>query len=236
MADGVLEVARLTMAEFRDRVAEGRWLIIPSGTCEEHGPHLPLGSDTLEAEFLVRAVSERTGALVAPALTYGACTTTRNFPGTIDVRSETVEALTHDVIRAFAGHGCRKILVLSGHAGKSHMVALRQAALRAVEASPGLRGLVLCVTEIPATARPGPDDLRFRCCLGRSCCGSRLGGCPSHGVAQHPSVLSSCPAAPAVPDDAPPAQAGAIVKVVAGNTEAAEAPRQAMPMEEPPPP
>jgi len=161
MADGVLEVARLTMAEFRDRVAEGRWLIIPSGTCEEHGPHLPLGSDTLEAEFLVRAVSERTGALVAPALTYGACTTTRNFPGTIDVRSETVEALTHDVIRGFAGHGCRKILVLSGHAGKSHMVALRQAALRAVEASPGLRGLVLCVTEIPAPARPGPDDLAY---------------------------------------------------------------------------
>lgn len=161
MADGVLEVARLTMPEFRDRVAEGRWLILPSGTCEEHGPHLPLGSDTLEAEFLARAVGERTGALVAPALTYGACTTTRNFPGTIDVRLETVEALAHDVIRGFAGHGCRKILVLSGHAGKSHMVALRQAALRAVEAVRGLRALVLCATEVPAPANPAPQDLVY---------------------------------------------------------------------------
>ena len=158
MADGVLEVARLTMPEFRDRVAEGRWLILPSGTCEEHGPHLPLGSDTLEAEFLARAVAERTGALVAPALTYGACTSTRHFPGTIDLRLETVEALAHDVLRGFAAHGSRKVLVLSGHAGKSHLVALRQAALRAGEAGPGLRALVLCVTEVPAPARPGPDD------------------------------------------------------------------------------
>ena len=161
MADGVLEAARLTMAEFRDRVAEGRWLILPSGTCEEHGPHLPLGSDTLEAEFLARAVAERTGALVAPALTYGACTTTRHFPGTIDVRPKTVEALAHDVLRGFAAHGCRKVLVLSGHAGKSHLVALRQAALRVVEAVPGLQALVLCITEVPARENPGRDDLVY---------------------------------------------------------------------------
>ncbi len=161
MADAFLEVARLTMPEFRDRVAEGRWLILPSGTCEEHGPHLPLGSDTLEAEFLARAVAERAGALVAPALAYGACTSTRHFPGTVDVRPESVEALAHDVVRGFAAHGCRKILVLSGHAGKSHMVALRQAALRAVEATPGLRILVLCVTEVPAPSPAGPDDLAY---------------------------------------------------------------------------
>jgi len=161
MAGGCLEVARLTMAEFRDRVAEGRWLILPSGTCEEHGPHLPLGSDTLEADFLARAVAERTGALVAPALGYGACTTTRNFPGTIDVRMETVAVLAEDVLRGFAAHGCRKILVLSGHAGKSHLVALRQAALRVVEAVPGLRAIVLCVTELPAPPRPAPDDLAY---------------------------------------------------------------------------
>ncbi len=149
------------MGEFRDRVGEGRWVILPSGTCEEHGPHLPLGSDTLEAEFLARAVAERTGALVAPALTYGTCTTTRNFPGTIDVRMETVEALAQDVIRGFAAHGCRKILVLSGHAGKSHMVVLRQAALRAVEAVRGLRVLVLCVTELPAPATRAADDVAY---------------------------------------------------------------------------
>ena len=161
MADSVLEVARLTMLEFRDRVAEGRWLILPSGTCEEHGPHLPLGSDTLEAEFLARAVAERTGALVAPALTYGACTTTRHFPGTIDVRLETVAALAEDVIRGFAGHGCRKVLVLSGHAGKSHLVALREAARRAVEAVPGLRVLVLCVTELPAAEQRAAEDVAY---------------------------------------------------------------------------
>ena len=161
MADAFLEVARLTMDEFRERVAEGRWLILPSGTCEEHGPHLPLGSDTLEAEFLARAVAERTGALVAPALAYGACTTTRNFPGTIDLRPETVEGLAHDVLLGFAAHGCRKVLVLSGHAGKGHLVALRQAALRAVEGVPGLRVLVLCLTEVPAPDHAGPEDLAY---------------------------------------------------------------------------
>ncbi len=161
MAERCLEVARLTMDQFRARVAEGRWLILPSGTCEEHGPHLPLGSDTLEAEFLARAVAEQAGALVGPALAYGACTTTRHFPGTIDLRLATVEALAHDVVRGFAAHGCRKILILSGHAGKGHLVALRQAALRAVEAVPGLRVLVLCVTEVPPPERPGPDDLAY---------------------------------------------------------------------------
>jgi creatinine amidohydrolase/Fe(II)-dependent formamide hydrolase-like protein len=120
------------MPEFQAAVARNPWLILPVGTTEEHGPHLPLGADTVQAERIAAAVAERTGALVAAPIPYGLCRTTRNFPGTISISYETVERLAVEILQGFAAQGLRRFLVFSGHAGGAHMVALRQAALRLV--------------------------------------------------------------------------------------------------------
>ena len=122
-------VTALTMPEFQAAVARNPWLILPVGTTEEHGPHLPLGADTVQAERIAAAVAERTGALVAAPIPYGLCRTTRHFPGTVSISYETVERLALEILRGFAAQGLRRFLVYSGHAGSAHMVALRQAAL-----------------------------------------------------------------------------------------------------------
>ncbi|MBI2080316.1 MAG: creatininase family protein [candidate division NC10 bacterium] len=140
-------VTALTMREFEAAVARNPWLILPVGATEEHGPHLPVGTDTLQAERIAAAVAERTGALVAAPIPYGLCRTTRRFPGTVSISYETVERLALEVLQGFAAHGLRRFLVFSGHAGEAHMVALRQAALRLVEGDGGLTILTCCTSD-----------------------------------------------------------------------------------------
>lgn len=142
-------VRELTMAEFAARAGASPWLILPVGTTEEHGPHLPLGADIIQAEYLAERVAEAVDGLVAPGLAYGLCRTTRNFPGTISISYGTLEALATEILQGYAGQGFRKILVLSGHAGGAHMMALRQAALRLAEADERLTILVLCTYDVP---------------------------------------------------------------------------------------
>ena len=133
----------LTSREFEAAVKEDPLVILPVGATEEHGSHLPLGTDSFQAEEVVRRVAERFGALVLPPVRYGECRSTRNFPGTISLRSETVQAIITDIVSELARNGVRKVLVLSGHAGSGHMAATKLGAHRAVEANPELRAMVL---------------------------------------------------------------------------------------------
>jgi creatinine amidohydrolase len=65
---------------------------------------------------------------VAPPFRYGICNATRNFPGTITIQFDTLYGLAHDVLSELVRNGFNRIIILSGHAGNSHMVALRLAA------------------------------------------------------------------------------------------------------------
>ena len=80
---------------------------------------------------------------------YGLCRTTRNFPGTVSISFETLEALVREVLAGYVQHGARRIAVVSGHAGGAHMEALRQAALALVEETEGLTVLVIGPRDIP---------------------------------------------------------------------------------------
>jgi creatinine amidohydrolase len=126
------------------RLARKRPLVIvPFGSVEEHGSHLPLCTDSFQSEEVARRVAVEFGAIVAPAIRYGECRTTRNFPGTISLSFETVEALAHDIVSELGRNGIDKVMVLTGHAGSGHMGALRLGALRAVEKYPKLKVMVL---------------------------------------------------------------------------------------------
>ncbi len=143
------DIRNLTMVEFAEAMARGAWLLLPIGATEEHGPHLPLGSDLIQAEYVCGAVARAVNGLVAPGLPYGLCRTTRNFPGTVSISFETLEALVREVLAGYVQHGARRIAVVSGHAGGAHMEALRQAALALVEETEGLTVLVIGPRDIP---------------------------------------------------------------------------------------
>lgn len=138
-----LHLADLTRDEFAQAMKEGRWLLLPFGSVEQHGPHLPLGTDLFYAEHVCLAVAERVNALVAPGFPYGICRTMRNFPGTVSLSPETFAPMVREILAEYARHGAKKMALLAGHAEDAQEAAMREAALSLVNADPTLRILVI---------------------------------------------------------------------------------------------
>jgi creatinine amidohydrolase len=138
-----LRLADLTRDEFAQAMKEGRWLLLPFGSVEQHGLHLPLGTDHFYAEYVCLAVAERVNGLVAPGFPYGVCRTMRNFPGTVSLSPETFTPLLREILAEYVRHGARKLVLLAGHAEDAQEGAMREAPLSVVNADPALRILVI---------------------------------------------------------------------------------------------
>lgn len=113
----------------RDRTV----VIFTVSPLEEHGPHLPVGTDLFEAEFLAEELGKRIledkpdwTVLLSPPLPFGA--SAFDHAGTLLVRARTVRNATLDYGAALARHGFRYILITNAHAGPRHVVALEEAA------------------------------------------------------------------------------------------------------------
>jgi len=136
-------VDEITSRDFARRAREKPLAIVPIGSTEEHGVHLPLGTDSMQAEEVARRVAVEFDALLLPPIRYGECRSTRNFPGTISLSFETVQGLAFDIVSELARNGVKNIMLLTGHAGSGHMAALRLGTQRAVEADPSIKAMVL---------------------------------------------------------------------------------------------
>jgi creatinine amidohydrolase len=106
----------------------GTVVIFPFGAVEEHGKHLPLCTDSIQAEYIALEVAKKTGSLVVPPIRYGICNAGRNFPGTLSIEFDTLYRITKDILSELSRNGFNRIIVLSGHAGSSHMTAIKLAA------------------------------------------------------------------------------------------------------------
>ncbi|MEJ2271368.1 MAG: creatininase family protein [Candidatus Bathyarchaeota archaeon] len=118
----------LNMSEAEKAAKKGKIVIIPCGSVEEHGTHLPLCTDSIQAEYVATNVAKKTDSLVAPALRYGLCNSTRNFPGTITISFDSLRHIIADILDDFIRNGFKKLLIITGHAGGSHMTAIKLAA------------------------------------------------------------------------------------------------------------
>ncbi len=125
----------LTTFEFGERLSSNRdtVVILPIGVVEEHGAHLPLSTDSLQSEYIAEALATELDALLMPPIRYGICNSTRNFPGTISLSFNTFRALIQEILEELCRHNVSNIVILSGHAGRIHMAALRVAADRVLE-------------------------------------------------------------------------------------------------------
>ncbi|SNB71266.1 creatinine amidohydrolase [Arboricoccus pini] len=113
-------LADLTWYDFVDCVKSDPIIILPVGSVEQHGPHLPLSTDTLLPQALAEAVAERMGGLVAPPIAYGYKSQPKtgggnHFPGTVSLDGEVLVGLVRNVINELARHGLRKIVLFDGH-------------------------------------------------------------------------------------------------------------------------
>lgn len=108
-----------------------RAVLIPTGAVEQHGPHLPLGTDFLLALAVAQGVAERREAvLVAEPVTYGCSWHHRGFPGTVSVRPSTFVSLVVDVCRSVWDDGAMPILC-NGHYGNKAVLDVAVAELAA---------------------------------------------------------------------------------------------------------
>jgi mycofactocin precursor peptide peptidase len=111
-------------------VAGGAILAVPLGSTEQHGPHLPLGTDSDVAVALAeRLAAARADVLVAPVLPYGSAGEHAAFPGTLSIGAAALELVVVELVRsasAFAG-----VVLVSGHGGNAVPLAAAVATLRA---------------------------------------------------------------------------------------------------------
>lgn len=123
----------MSWPEIEAGLGQTRTVILPVGATEEHGPHLPTITDTIQAMEVARAVADKKDIFLAPPLHYGVCRSTRGFPGTITVGHDALRAFAKDLLISFADSGFAKVMILTGHAGGQHMSALEEACQMAVE-------------------------------------------------------------------------------------------------------
>lgn len=106
--------------------APRRVLLLPTGSLEQHGPHLPLATDTLVAEAIAaRVVAARPALGLAPAVPFGASGEHEGFPGTISIGTDALCTVVVEVVR-YAAADWDTVVVVNGHGGNAD--ALRQAA------------------------------------------------------------------------------------------------------------
>jgi creatinine amidohydrolase/Fe(II)-dependent formamide hydrolase-like protein len=122
-------MGELTWVDVKEFLSKHDVAIIPVGSCEQHGPHLPLDTDAYDAFWLsLKAAEKAQCALVAPPIYYGVSLHHMDFPGTVTLSSNTLEQLAYEAAYSLTKHEFRKILFENGHGGNTH--ALEAAAQR----------------------------------------------------------------------------------------------------------
>lgn len=120
-------ISDMTMSEFEKGLAATSTVLIPFGSVEEHGPHLPLSTDTFEAYQVCVKASELMPLFVAPPIHYGNCRSTSCHPGTVSISTDTLKALFRDIVKSLRSMGIKNFVAVSGHAGGAHGMALQEA-------------------------------------------------------------------------------------------------------------
>lgn len=119
-------LAEMTWPDVENAVASGATtVILPLGATEQHGPHLPLGTDTIRAGALADRLAERLpGSLVAPTLPVGCSDEHSGFPGLLGLERETLARVMLDIARRLVGWGIERLVILSAHGGNGDALDL----------------------------------------------------------------------------------------------------------------
>ncbi|WP_448071169.1 creatininase [Georgenia yuyongxinii] len=116
-----VQMADIDAHTYRDWLASGRATVwVPVGALEQHGPHLPMGTDAILSRRVATAAAEATGGLVAQPLAYGYKSQQKSgggnhLPGTISLDASTIIGLTRDLVVSLLRQGARHVVLVNGH-------------------------------------------------------------------------------------------------------------------------
>ena len=111
-----MQLMEMTWQEVEHYLSSRKAIILPFGSIEQHGPSLPLGTDSYIAEKIAKEVGKKTFTIVTPCIRPGLSLLPHMaFPGTISLRPETVQKVTEDIINSLYRHGFRQFLIINSH-------------------------------------------------------------------------------------------------------------------------
>ena len=113
-----LYLDRLTWPDIKAEIQNGRdTVVVPFGSTEQHGRHLPLGTDAVLGDEIGWGLAERLEAFLAPTMRIGCSEHHLAFSGTISIGAETFGRIVADVVASLSVHGFRRIVLLPTHGG-----------------------------------------------------------------------------------------------------------------------
>ena len=109
-------VHELSWREIRDYLNAGNDLVLlPVGSVEQHGPHMPMGHDAFAAHYISEDAARRAGVLTYPTLWYGWNHHHMALPGSVTLRPATLTAIVTDLLKSMLYHGFNRVIVVNGH-------------------------------------------------------------------------------------------------------------------------
>jgi creatinine amidohydrolase len=129
-----MRLAELTSARLEELREERPVALLPVGAVEPHGPHAPLGTDTLISVGMCERAAARLAdppAVVLPPLPFGVTRYGAAFAGALGISEATLRAVVHDVAAAVAAQGFRRLVIVNNHFEPEQVATLRAAAAEA---------------------------------------------------------------------------------------------------------
>jgi creatinine amidohydrolase len=113
----------MTWEEAKETFKGTKMAIIPTGSTEQHGPHLPLGTDFLVAEYFAKKVAEKADVVVTPVVSVGFAHYHTCFEGTLSVNPEVLSSYIQGIVDSLISYGITHILFINGHGGNIQSLA-----------------------------------------------------------------------------------------------------------------
>ena len=115
-------IAGMTWEEFRDTVNSETVIVVPVGSTELEGTHLPLGVDTIMADGVAAKLAGEPGVLIGPTLPIGYSKWFNPFPGTISLEHDTLTRVFLEYCTCLINHGVKRIVFLNSHRGNNSCI------------------------------------------------------------------------------------------------------------------
>ncbi len=115
--DKALVLQEMTWTDVEEYIKTNDMVIIPIGSTEQHGPHMPLGTDFYEAFETCKLISQRTGVVVAPVVMAGYSVYHSGFTGSLSLKTETLAQVLFETAQMLTRYGFDKIMFFNYHGG-----------------------------------------------------------------------------------------------------------------------
>ena len=108
-----------TWPELEERLKTTKTVLFPVGSVEQHGHHLGVGADYIQADAIAHRVGEKCDALVLPTLCIGVSGHHKEFTGTLTLSTETYTQVIYEILESLARYGVKRVVFMNGHGGNN---------------------------------------------------------------------------------------------------------------------